>query len=304
MSFANIVSIIGTFVAIAVAIGTMITYIHTQQPDRKHIVQVSVGIGIALVCVIVLAGGIDYLSISQNRDRPKTTSNGSPSGTILAQTQNTATANANMQATATAIAQNNAQATASVIAANPDPYSFGGRIRLIDPLRDNSRGAGWDEGSTDVGTRSFNNGSYYVASPRPGYFNDGFERNIIFQNFVAEVQMTIVQGDCGGILFRANPDVSEFYNWTVCQNGMWDLYAYFSRSNGEAPIEYGTFSPLNINTLAVAASGSQIALYINGLQVREFTNTSFGAGNIGLIANNLKDSTLVAYNNLRVWTMS
>lgn len=55
MTFMNVVSLIGTLVAIAVAVAGLVTSIREKNPTRKHIAQVSGAIGIVLVCVIIFA---------------------------------------------------------------------------------------------------------------------------------------------------------------------------------------------------------------------------------------------------------
>lgn len=62
MTFADVISLIGTLVGIASTIGGLMIYILKQNPTRKQAALVSMVIGIALVCVIILAEGISYLS--------------------------------------------------------------------------------------------------------------------------------------------------------------------------------------------------------------------------------------------------
>ena len=261
---------------------------------------------VTLVVVLIIGSVVAIAAVNNNQviantnAQATTTAQKNAGASVTAQNNAGATATANVQATA----QAQAQATASVVAANPDPYPFGGQISLIDPLRtNNSSEANWDEGSTNVGVCSFNNAAYHVTSTRKGTFKDCPERNVSLQNFVLELQMTITQGDCGGILFRANLNIQEFYQWEVCRDGAWRFYTYFNGSGGMAPLPKGTYTPLSTNTLAIVANGSQIVLYINGQQMNNFTNATYTSGNIALIATDRNNSTSVTYTSLRVWTL-
>jgi hypothetical protein len=101
---------------------------------------------------------------------PPASSQGSSSTATptVAPAQATAAAQAHTTATAstalTATAQAQATATASVIAANPNPYTPGsGKLALIDPLSDNSKGYAWDVGSYADGACAFSGGPFMRA---------------------------------------------------------------------------------------------------------------------------------------------
>src|SRR5205823_12861652 len=122
-----------------------------------------------------------------------------------------ATEAAQTHATATAItavtttAQAQASATAAVIAANPNPYTPGqGKLALIDPLNDNSKGYAWDVSNQTDGTCAFSGGSYHSSTPKTQFFYICTAQATDFSNFAIEVQMKVLQGDCGGMVFRAD----------------------------------------------------------------------------------------------------
>lgn len=268
---------------------------YTQPPGQSEKRPLSMRIIAQVVLIIALiAASISIIAA---------VSNAQATGAANAQASATAIAQSNLQATAHTQSTAYAQATANVVAANPDPYPFGGQIKFIDLLHNNSA-TGWDELRNNTGTCSFKNGAYHVTSTWSGYFTSCFERNVPLQDFVVEVQMTIVQGgDCGGIIFRANPSISEFYQWEVCQNGSWNFFTYFNSSGGEKSQANGQFSAQATNTLAVAAKGSQITLYVNGEQMKTVTVTSYSSGDIAMMATDRNNQTDVAYTSLRVWTL-
>ena len=52
---------------------------------------------------------------------------------------------------------------------------------------------------------------------------NGDERNLY------EVELTIVTGDCGGMLFRATASLWHYYYFRICQDGTYAFYLYTHR---------------------------------------------------------------------------
>ena len=231
-----------------------------------------------------------------------------------------ATATTRMAATAkvtannaTATAQAEATATATVIAANP----YGGTLVLNDPLRDNSLGH-WYQRSDSVSSCKFTGGAYHVSfSPGPrtsastGFICWALD-SADFRNFAFEVQMTIIKGDLGGILFRAPHDTAGGYEFIVGQNGIYQLQRWKSLT---PQILVGpTFSLVihrglgQTNLIAVVAVGSTIRLYVNRQQIDSVTDSTYSHGFIALAAEtyiSLTDfhPTEVIYSNAKLWVL-
>ncbi|HZT98055.1 MAG TPA: protein kinase, partial [Ktedonobacteraceae bacterium] len=74
--------------------------------------------------------------------------------------------------------------------ATSNPYASGGTLALNDPLKDNSNGYFWSEGTSasNGGTCTFTGGAYHVTQSQPGYV--ACSANPTFNDFVYEVQMT------------------------------------------------------------------------------------------------------------------
>lgn len=203
-----------------------------------------------------------------------------------------------------------ASATASVVAANPNPYGGKGILALIDPLKDNSIDNGWEEYSgTD--TCAFTGGTYHVRASDTPYFNrcgKSFSSFNDFDNFVFEVQMTIVQGYAGGMTFRDNMN-GKMYVFIVSQDGSYALR--ICRNAGQAcdlPLKRGSTSVINqslnaTNLIAVVARGNNITLYVNHQQIANVTDSTYIQGQIGMIAYPYESLTEVAYSNARVWNL-
>ena len=277
------------------------------RPPQKRGNRLPLLIGGIILALLLIIGG---LVVALLRPGPGPSPSPIPPNpaqtTATAQVQATATFNAGL--TATAQASNNA--TATVVAANPDPYAPGnGQLALYDPLSDNSKGYDWDTGTTSNGTCNFSGGAYDITPSKTDFFYLCSSKVSNFSNFTFEVQMDIVQGDCGGIIFRGDSVNGKFYFFDVCQNGSYRLYMYpdFSGTTskelagGSSPaIKTGLNQP---QLIAVTAQGSTITLYMNKQQVTSVTDSTFSQGQIGLVADAGNDQTEVAFSNARVWKL-
>src|SRR5207253_542110 len=70
----------------------------------------------------------------------------------------------------------------------------------------------WNEyDSSSNGGCVFTAGTYHVKEYATGYFQPCFAQAGNFSNFTLQVQMTILSGEYGGIIFRADNQNSKFY---------------------------------------------------------------------------------------------
>jgi hypothetical protein len=229
----------------------------------------------------------------------------------------TASAVAAHDATASVVAANNATATAAVwataVVKNPDLYPPAGTLALVDPL---SQPYEWTAHSDANwgGQCQFVNGMYYQIHQLPSNkfypcVNDGPNGHDIYSNFAFEVNMTITQGDCGGLTIRDNGDTSNAYVFQVCQNGSYSFDKYVSNSNSTNLKQKNNSPAINqgtgqSNVIAVVANGSTLDLYVNGQKIDSTSDPSYSRGNIGLIAEAISNETTVTYQEAKVWTLS
>ena len=264
-------------------------------------------IGIVVLLLVVIVGGV--LTVSHLG-----TQNGSTNTTpTLAPAQATGTAQADAAATAIiatkATAQAQASATAAVIAANPNPYTPGiGKLALIDPLSDNSKGYKWDTGTQADGTCAFSGGGYHSSTPKTNFYYVCSAAVTDFSNFAFEVQAKILKGDCSGMVFRADTNTGKLYFFEVCQDGSYSFSRYLDFSGKNVKDLAGGSSAaivagLNqMNTIAVVAQGSTLTIYVNKQKISSVTDSSFTHGHIGMFADASKNPTEAAFSNARVWT--
>jgi hypothetical protein len=78
---------------------------------------------------------------------------------------------------------------------------------MDDPLSDNSKGLQWDQGQGCT----FTGGAYHVSNPQSSGSQACMAHKSYFSNFLYQVQMTIVKGSYGSLIFRSDNAVSNFY---------------------------------------------------------------------------------------------
>jgi hypothetical protein len=189
--------------------------------------------------------------------------------------------------------------------APPDPYVTGGSIALNDPLGDNSNGYFWG-GSDSHGTCEFAGGAYQVSTPQ-GYTHYCTASTTNFSNFTYEVTLTILQGDCGWIIFRGNDTNGTGYLFRVCQDGTYALdltmdnvLSTLLASSSSSVINTGLGQS---NVIAVVANGGTLDLYVNKQKIDSVSESTYSLGQIGVGAISLVTPTEVVFSNARVWTL-
>jgi hypothetical protein len=215
------------------------------------------------------------------------------------------------QATATSVANTTATAAANLTAtAVLSVYPFSNKLVLDDPLSDNSKGHRWDEQTnTTGGTCKFAGQSYHILETQSGYFDTCYSENSNFSNYTYQVEMTITQGDAGGLLFRADSGATKLYYLRISQNGGYRLFLYVDSSGSTArTLKQGSVPGFNkglnqTNLIGVVAKGDTLELYSNKQKFDSLTDTTYTSGQIGLAAESFSNSTEVVFANLKVWSL-
>ncbi|HEV2654261.1 MAG TPA: hypothetical protein VGT82_04855, partial [Ktedonobacteraceae bacterium] len=127
-----------------------------------------------------------------------------------------------------------------------------------------------------------------------------------FSNFAFQVQMTIVNGDGGGLVFRADDATSHFYLLRISQDGTFSLVVTSDSKNNtdliddtNPAVKTGT----KTNLVTIIAKGSNIYLYINKQFVDTTSDSSYNSGKIGVFADDTNAATDVAFANANVWAL-
>jgi hypothetical protein len=253
----------------------------SSQKKRRWLPQVLIALAI-----LVILSGVVGVSIYQNHVNQVNTTQ---------QTNKTATATTQLKETATA--QHNAYLSA--LAGN-------GTLVFTDSLNQEN-GSQWHTDADGETTCQFAEGAYHIK-PQSRHFK---ECNVhgTYSNLAFEVEMTITQGRCGGIVFRDN-EKGDFYSFSVYQDGKYDIARYADYGIFEHLLPYGHSSAIHtgfgkLNKLAVKASGSTLIFYVNEQQIQQLQDKSgYASGSIGFAAYpNIGDEADVSFTNARLWTL-
>ena len=175
------------------------------------------------------------------------------------------------------------------------------KILLYDPLKDNSKGYGWDEWDEQSEKCVFSGQSYRIAESQSNYMLFCLATNTNFSNFYYQVQMRITKGDGGGLIFRVSSDLSKQYLLKFSQDGTYYLQDYQGNVSDSGNAS-GFNTGLNqTNLIAVSAEGNTLTAYVNQQKVTSINETSSSSGEIGLFAENDGNSTEVVFTDAMVW---
>ncbi len=258
-------------------------------PRRRTSVGLIVGV-VVLVLVLVGVSAFAWLAYATRNNSQVTTT--TPTGAAT-QTNPTATP------VSTPTSTNNGE---------KNPYSpFTGTLVLNDPLSDNSMGFSWQESNDSNGSCGFTGGAYHVTTGA-GHFYPCTASNTDYSNFAYEVQMKIIKGACGALLFRIDSTVTKYYYFRVCQDGSYALFIYNTTGTNllYSPSSSAVHAGLNqSNVVAVVAQGSTFDFYINQQKVDNTADSTYSHGAIGLVADGFPNNSPaeVVYSNAKVWKL-
>lgn len=251
-------------------------------------------------------GLIFYASVTRPAQfRARATATTQAIQTVNAQSTATVNAQATSIANATVTAQAHTQATATALQ-NIYNQATSGTPTLASSLAFQT-GSNWDiYDAVGGGGCGFAGAALHASVFQQNYYVPCFAHATNFGNFALEIQMNILKGDEGGLIFRANDVANQFYLFRVGHDGTYSLLV--TRDNQHnTPILDDKSAAIKtnfgqINLLTVIAQGNNISLYINKQFVASTTDGSYARGEIGIFAGNGGHPTDVAFSNIRVWT--
>jgi len=253
---------------------------------------------LVVIALIVIVGAIGLYAgvVVPAHNHAMATATAAAKQAATAQIQ---TAQAN--ATNTADAQVSQDLTAT-ITANQTGYNqiIQGAPALSDSM------ASPDTYNWDTGTGCYySNGAYYVKSDQKNTFVYCSSPQTNFSNFVMRVQWKLLSGDGAGLIFRATPSNGHMYEYQVESDGSYELNVYTGSSGSNATtLLSGTLSNFNASqthTMAIEANGSTLKIFIDDTYLGTILDSSYSSGQIGIIANDVSNTTLVMYTKVQVW---
>lgn len=217
-----------------------------------------------------------------------------------------ATAQANNTHATTPSPTNNAPTTT---AANINTFPpAGASLVLNDPLNNNDHGYNWETNPDPDGVCHFTGGAYQVDETKLGTAEYCPAYNTSFASpFAYEVQMTITQGELGGMLVQDNTHGISYY-LRFRQNGDYDVVYYDNSSHkAQGPLVASNASPFHTgynqsNLIAMVVRGSSIDLYVNNQYINSVSIRDYGSGYIGVFVNDKGNPTEAVFRNAKVWT--
>src|SRR5207248_1805411 len=129
-----------------------------------------------------------------------------------------------------------------------------------------------------------------------------------YSNFLFQVQMTIIQGLDGGVVFRTSNPSLPSYIFTVTYSGLYALNVAFDPQHGRT-LAFGRSLVIKTglnqaNLLGVMARAGNLSLFINKHFVASVSDDTYHAGAIGLATSNFPQTSIdVAFNNVHVWNL-
>jgi serine/threonine protein kinase len=232
--------------------------------------------------------------------------------TATAQANATATVQARQQATATAQAQAtqtvqaHATATAAVIqtaTAGTPAYSDS----LTDANNADTQAAQWDTGSGCT----FHSDGYYVSTNILTNFKSCYETGKKYQNFAAQVDMTIQKGHSGGLFFRSTVGTlggASGYLFEIDSQGNYKISSSsnFGSSTTNVLHDWTASSALKTgnttNTLQVIARDNTLLFYANGTFLIALQDNAYSSGTLGFLAtSNQGETATVIYTDLKIY---
>src|SRR6266487_478119 len=204
----------------------------------------------------------------------------------------------------TAVAQPSqfrAQATATV-----QNTATSGTPRLTSSLAFQD-GANWDVyNAVGGGGCGFTGGALHASIFVQHTYAPCFAQASNFSNFAFQVQMTILKGDGGGLVFRADDANAKFYLFRITHDGLLTLLVT-SDSKTNTPLVDDTSPAIKkgaqTNLVTIIARGSNIYMYVNKQYVGSTSDSSYSSGKIGVFADDTGAATDVAFSNAQVWQL-
>ncbi|HZO72381.1 MAG TPA: serine/threonine-protein kinase [Ktedonobacteraceae bacterium] len=202
-------------------------------------------------------------------------------------------------ATRTALQNIYAQATSGPPAINdplssPDDFGWNNTQRIATSGR-------------YTGSCQFTNNSYHNEA-LAGYLINCMATETYFSNLAYQVDMTITNGNSGGLVIRANASGSGYYfrisiNGTyflekIASNGYGNLNQTLLASGSSPAIKRGYNT---MNQLAVVAQGQNLYLYTNKQYIDSISDASYSNGQIGVYARGTNYKTAITFRNAQVW---
>jgi hypothetical protein len=184
-----------------------------------------------------------------------------------------------------------------------------GTLLIADPLQQEKY---WqaDVNQDFGGSCQFEDGALHVREEKPHRNYSCYSFLQSFTNFAFEVQMTIIQGECGSVNVSIAPSSQMFYYVEICLDGTCRLVKYLD-DTGKNTFLLAKRSHRAIrlglnqtNLLAIYVNRDILRVFANGQQIMVAQDGDGTMGAIQLSAVDITSATEVVYQQARVWTLN
>ncbi len=169
-----------------------------------------------------------------------------------------------------------------------------------------TNGMSWMDGpGTANSSCAFKEGAYYITINKAQSYRPCYALASSESNFALQVDMKVLQGKTGGVIFRANPQKHQFYMFTLSTDKFYTLT--FSPEPGKwKDLKVGLASNVKpgsdqTDQVTIIARNQHIYLYVNHNFIAQVTDSTYSSGQIALLSYNDAGTTEVAYSNLKIW---
>jgi hypothetical protein len=280
----------------------------TEPTSKRRGFSKTIAFFLVVLAFVLIVGGMLFAFMGVIQPYQQHVQATATAQTIASDSTETARIHANATAAVLATANANAMATATAM---QDIYiqATNGNPTLNDALN-RQNGNNWDMVSnTGEGSCSFQDNAYHATAQQPDYLYACFAATPSLSNFAYQVQMTILQGDYGGIIFRANGANSKYYYFRAGKDGAYDLSVSHDTTATHDQILKSGIAPSIITTglnrpnlIVVLANGSSLYLYVNQKFLAQVHDSTYQSGQIGVFGGDFASKSAdVAFTNLKVW---
>lgn len=172
---------------------------------------------------------------------------------------------------------------------------------FYDTFKNNA--LGWSLSNADGYYRTLESGKLTLMNTNPGAtLVESLPTNAIYDSFTVSVDLTILKAgrnDRVGIYVRGDSNMDRDYRIDIGGDNTFDIAKeYLDSSNNphttflKAPSSSPALNPPGEqNTIKLVMEGSQLVLYINGVEVSSVTDSDYNTGQVALFAYANEDSS-------------
>jgi len=262
-------------------------------PQQQRVTMPRLTVLVILLVLLIIGGsGIGYYAVAVRPTELQAQATAVTRNLLATQTQGTAQAYA--QATATTVALTPQEIYTRATSGTP----------VINDSLDVQEGSTWLQQSSSLFSCAFSSGAYHVRSLKQVGFTDCIAFNSLFNNLAFQVQLKIIAGAAGGLMFRLTNNGAYFFG--VEQNTSYYLIIF--KDNVPSLLTAGSNAAINPgpnqpNLLTVVAESNHIYLYVNKQPIANVTNSVFDSGQVALYAASATGPADVAFSDVQVWAL-